>query len=118
MDVVETRRGRPGGTAGGSWVVRSGEKSIMETTSLREKDICHLRLGRVNFLFEEFQQTINENGKLTSSFLLQLLGQLLFIISTDLVCICSNVIFPLWKKSASLEYLLNIQIIGLGERAI
>ena len=55
----------------------------MEKTSFREKDICHLRLGRVNFLFGEFQQTINENGKLTSSFLLQLLGQLLFIISTD-----------------------------------
>ena len=55
----------------------------MEKASLSKKDICHLRLGRVNFLFEEFQQTINENGKLTSSFLLQLLGQLLFIISTD-----------------------------------
>ena len=54
----------------------------MEKTSFREKDICHLRLGRVNFLFGEFQQTINENGKLTSSFLLQLFFSLERLICT------------------------------------
>lgn len=49
-----------------------------------EKHVYHIRLGEGTFfIWRAFRQTINENGKLTSIFLLQLLEQLLFILFTD-----------------------------------
>jgi hypothetical protein len=64
-------------------------------------------------LFEEFQRAIEEN-----IFLLLPLEQFLFVMFMTSVYIYSNGTFPLWKKSTSLECLLNIQMAGFSERAI
>lgn len=105
MDAVETR------CRGGAWEVQretqNGKPVLQRNTS------ATLVWAKVTFLFEEFQhRPLMQTGSSQVSFCRSYESNQCLLQLLTSVSVCSDVTFPLWKKSSSSERLLNIQITG------